>query len=178
MKLTPQMLSKALNGQQRSKKEDGVNKSENTLQIDHISCISIFKMIIIDSPSLIETFVDKPLTPSNWFEVTQEKIDELAKSTGDFQWIHVGYFMVSLLPVLSAQTSKINNSSRTINYGSDKIRFINPVQVNSKVRLHRKIKKVNLMENGGYRVINNYEMEIDGKEKPAFVAETISLVFP
>ena len=44
--------------------------------------------------------------------------------------------------------------------------------------LHRKIKKVNLMENGGYRVINNYEMEIDGKEKPAFVAETISLVFP
>ena len=46
-------------------------------------------MIIIDSPSLIETFVDKPLTPSNWFEVTQEKIDEFAKSTGDFQWIHV-----------------------------------------------------------------------------------------
>ena len=152
-------------------------------------------MIIIDSPSLIETFVDKPLTPSNWFEVTQEKIDEFAKSTGDFQWIHVdiekakkempdgktiahGYFMVSLLPVLSAQTSKINNSSRTINYGSDKIRFINPVQVNSKVRLHRKIKRVNLMENGGYRVINNYEMEINGKEKPAFVAETISLVFP
>ena len=168
---------------------------ENTLPIDHISCISIFKMIIIDSPSLIETFIDKPLTPSNWFEVTQEKIDEFAKSTGDFQWIHVdiekakkempegktiahGYFMVSLLPVLSAQTSKINNSSRTINYGSDKIRFINPVQVNSKVRLHRKIKKVNLMENGGYRVINNYEMEIDGKKKPAFVAETISLVFP
>ena len=46
-------------------------------------------MIIIDSPSLIENFVDKPLTPSNWFEVTQEKIDEFAKSTGDFQWIHV-----------------------------------------------------------------------------------------
>ena len=152
-------------------------------------------MIIIDSPSLIETFIDKPLTPSDWFEVTQEKIDEFAKSTGDFQWIHVdvekakkempegktiahGYFMVSLLPVLSAQTSRINNSSRTINYGSDKIRFINPVQVDSRVRLHRKIKKVNLMENGGYRVINNYEMEIDNKEKPAFVAETISLVFP
>ena len=46
-------------------------------------------MIIIDKPSLIETFIDKPLTPSNWFEVTQEKIDEFAKSTGDFQWIHV-----------------------------------------------------------------------------------------
>ena len=152
-------------------------------------------MIVIDNPSLIETFIDKPLTPSNWFEITQKKINEFANSTGDFQWIHIdierakkempegktiahGYFMVSLLPVLSSQTSKINNSSRTINYGSNKIRFINPVQVNSRVRLHRKIKKVNLMENGGYRVINNYEMEIDGKEKPAFVAETISLVFP
>ena len=46
-------------------------------------------MIIIDRPSQIETFIDKPLTPSDWFEVTQEKIDEFAKSTGDFQWIHV-----------------------------------------------------------------------------------------
>ena len=46
-------------------------------------------MIIIDNPSLIETFIDKPLTPSDWFEVTQKKIDEFAKSTGDFQWIHV-----------------------------------------------------------------------------------------
>ena len=40
-------------------------------------------MIIIDNPSLIETFIDKPLTPSDWFEVTQKKIDEFAKSTGD-----------------------------------------------------------------------------------------------
>ena len=152
-------------------------------------------MVIIERPSEIINFVDKPLTPSEWYHVTQEKINNFAEATSYHQWIHVdeerakkempdgktiahGYFMVSLLPVLSAQTSKINNSSRTINYGSDKIRFINPVQVNSKVRLHRKIKKVNLMENGGYRVINNYEMEIDGKEKPAFVAETISLVFP
>ena len=152
-------------------------------------------MIVIDNPSEIKNFINKPLTPSEWYHVTQEKINKFADATSDHQWIHVdedrakkempdgktiahGYFMVSLLPVLSAQTSKINNSSRTINYGSDKVRFINPVQVNSKVRLHRKIKKVNLMENGGYRVINNYEMEIDGKEKPAFVAETISLVFP
>ena len=152
-------------------------------------------MIVINNPSEIKNFINKPLTPSEWYHVTQDKINKFADATSDHQWIHVdeekakkempdgktiahGYFMVSLLPVLSAQTSKINNSSRTINYGSDKVRFINPVQVNSKVRLHRKIKKVNLMENGGYRVINNYEMEIDGKEKPAFVAETISLVFP
>ena len=152
-------------------------------------------MLKVKFPQDLKKFENYDLGYSDWFLIDQELINAFAKLSGDDQWIHVdsdralnempggktiahGYFMVSLLPVLSAQTSKINNSSRTINYGSDKIRFINPVQVNSKVRLHRKIKKVNLMENGGYRVINNYEMEIDGKEKPAFVAETISLVFP
>ena len=108
-------------------------------------------MIIIDNPSLIETFIDKPLTPSDWFEVTQKKIDEFAKSTGDFQWIHVDI----------EKAKKEMPNGKTIAHG-----------------YFRKNKKVNLKENGGYRVINNYEMEIDGKEKPAFVAETISLVFP
>ena len=118
-----------------------------------------------------------------------------AEATGDFQWIHVdverakkempegktiahGYYMLSLIPLLSSQTAKINNSSRTLNYGSDKVRYINPVKVDSLVRLNRKIIKVNLMENGGYRMINLYEMEIKDAKKPAYIAETISLVFP
>ena len=152
-------------------------------------------MIIIDSPSLIETFVDKPLTPSNWFEVTQEKIDEFAKSTGDFQWIHVdiekakkempdgktiahGYYMVSLLPKLAAQNAEIKNTSRTLNYGSDKVRFINMVKVGSHVRLNRTIISCEEMKNGGFRVVNKCELEIKDDIKPAFIAETISLVFP
>ena len=96
----------------------------------------------------------------------------------DGKTIAHGYFMLSLIPVLSSQTARINNSSRTLNYGSDKVRFINPVQVGSLVRLKRKIIRVNLLENGGYRMITLYEMEIKDSEKPAFVAETISLVFP
>ena len=152
-------------------------------------------MIEINSPHEIEKHLNIPLTPSDWYEVTQEKINVFAKATGDFQWIHVdverakkempegktiahGYYMLSLIPLLSSQTAKINNSSRTLNYGSDKVRFINPVKVNSLVRLKRKIIKVNLMENGGYRMINLYEMEIKDAIKPAYIAETISLVFP
>ena len=96
----------------------------------------------------------------------------------DGKTIAHGYYMLSLIPLLSAQTAKINNSSRTLNYGSEKIRYINPVKVGSFVRLNRKIIKVNLMENGGYRMINFYEMEIKYEEKPAYIAETISLVFP
>ena len=152
-------------------------------------------MIEINSPHEIEKHLNTPLTPSDWYEVTQEKINIFAEATGDFQWIHVdverakkempegktiahGYYMLSLIPLLSSQTAKINNSSRTLNYGSDKVRYINPVKVDSLVRLNRKIIKVNLMENGGYRMINLYEMEIKDAEKPAYIAETISLVFP
>tara|TARA_Y100001960_G_scaffold233995_1_gene246014 strand:- start:174 stop:632 length:459 start_codon:yes stop_codon:yes gene_type:complete len=152
-------------------------------------------MIEINSPHEIEKHLNIPLTPSDWYEVTQEKINDFAEATGDYQWIHVdverakkempegktiahGYYMLSLIPLLSSQTAKINNSSRTLNYGSDKVRFINPVKVNSLVRLKRKIIKVNLMENGGYRMINLYELEIKDAKKPAYIAETISLVFP
>ena len=152
-------------------------------------------MIQINSPHEIEKHLNTPLTPSDWYEVTQEKINIFAEATGDFQWIHVdverakkempegktiahGYYMLSLIPLLSSQTAKINNSSRTLNYGSDKVRYINPVKVDSLVRLNRKIIKVNLMENGGYRMINLYEMEIKDAKKPAYIAETISLVFP
>ena len=152
-------------------------------------------MIEINSPHEIEKHLNIPLTPSDWYEVTQEKINVFAEATGDYQWIHVdverakkempegktiahGYYMLSMIPLLSSQTAKINNSSRTLNYGSDKVRFINPVKVNSLVRLKRKIIKVNLMENGGYRMINLYELEIKDAKKPAYIAETISLVFP
>ena len=152
-------------------------------------------MIEINSPHEIEKHLNTPLTPSDWYEVNQEKINVFAKATGDFQWIHVdverakkempegmtiahGYYMLSLIPLLSSQTAKINNPSRTLNYGSEKVRLINPVKVNSLVRLKRKIIKVNLMENGGYRMINLYELEIKDAKKPAYIAETISLVFP
>ena len=152
-------------------------------------------MIEINSPHEIEKYLNAPLTPSDWYEVTQKKINVFAEATGDLQWIHVdverakkempegktiahGYYMLSLIPLLSSQTAKINNSSRTLNYGSDKVRYINPVKVDSLVRLNRKIIKVNLMENGGYRMINLYEMEIKDAKKPAYIAETISLVFP
>ena len=152
-------------------------------------------MIEINSPHEIEKHLNTPLTPSDWYEITQEKINIFAEATGEFQWIHVdverakkempegktiahGYYILSLISLLSSQTAKINNSSRTLNYCSDKVRYINPVKVDSLVRLNRKIIKVNLMENGGYRMINIYEMEIKDAKRTADIAETISIVLP
>ena len=152
-------------------------------------------MVIIQSPSEIQNYIDKPLTPSDWYQVTQEKINKFADATSDHQWIHVdaerakkempdgktiahGYYMVSLLPKLAAQNAEIKNTSRTLNYGSDKVRFINMVKVGSYVRLNRTIVSCEEMKNGGFRVVNKCELEIKDESKPAFVAETISLHFP
>ena len=152
-------------------------------------------MIVIDNPSEIKSFINKPLTPSDWYHVTQEKINKFADATSDHQWIHVdeekakkempdgktiahGYYMVSLLPKLAAQNAEIKNTSRTLNYGSDKVRFINMVKVGSHVRLKRTIISCEEMKNGGFRVVNKCELEIKNDTKPAFIAETISLVFP
>jgi acyl dehydratase len=152
-------------------------------------------MIVIENPSEIKNYINKPLTPSEWYHVTQEKIDKFADATSDHQWIHVdeerakkempdgktiahGYYMVSLLPKLAAQNAEIKNTSRTLNYGSDKVRFINMVKVGSYVRLNRTIVSCEEMKNGGFRVVNKCELEIKDESKPAFVAETISLHFP
>ena len=152
-------------------------------------------MVIIESPSEIENFIDKPLAPSEWYHVTQERINDFADATSDHQWIHIdeerankempdgktiahGYFMVSLLPKLASQNAQIQNSSRTLNYGSDKVRFINMVKAGSHVRLNRTIISCDKMNNGGFRVVNKCELEIKDESKPAFIAETISLVFP
>ena len=96
----------------------------------------------------------------------------------DGKTIAHGYYMVSLLPKLAAQNAEIKNTSRTLNYGSDKVRFINMVKVGSYVRLNRTITSCEEMKNGGFRVLNKCELEIKDESKPAFVAETISLHFP
>ena len=151
-------------------------------------------MVVIKHPSEIGNFIKKPLTPSEWSHVTQEKLNNFAEATSDHQWIHVdeerakkempdgktiahGYFMVSLLPKLAAQNAQIQNSSKTLNYGSDKVRFINTVKAGSHVRLNRTIISCEETKNGGYRVVNKCELEIKNESKPAFIAETIYLVF-
>ena len=149
-------------------------------------------MIVINNPSEIKNFINKPLTPSEWYHVTQEKINKFADATSDHQWIHVdeerakkempdgktiahGYYMVSLLPKLAAQNAEIKNTSRTLNYGSDKVRFINPVPSGSKVRVRSTLKEVVEKNPGQWLLKSEAIMEIEGIDKPAYVAETLTL---
>jgi acyl dehydratase len=130
---------------------------------------------------------------SDWVEITQDRINQFAEATGDHQWIHVdvdrakkelpggrtiahGYLTLSLIPWLTGNFLKIEGVTRGINYGSNKIRFTNMVPVGSKVRAHAKLLSVEARA-GGMQLVNEVTIEIEGQDRPACVAETISLIY-
>ena len=128
---------------------------------------------------------------SEWLEISQDRVNKFADATGDHQWIHVdvdratreiggpiahGYLTLSLLPFLSAGLMPVKGVTRGINYGSDKVRFTNMVRVGKRVRLRQKLIGVE-PRSGGLQVKNLCTIEIEGEERPACVAETISVLY-
>lgn len=141
----------------------------------------------------LPTLVGQEVGVSDWVEIDQARINTFADATGDHQWIHVdverakkempggktiahGYLTLSLIPMLGAQTLRITGVSRGINYGCNKVRFTNMVPVGSKVRARQKLLSVEA-KSGGQQMTNEMTIEIDGQQRPACVAETISLVY-
>jgi acyl dehydratase len=130
---------------------------------------------------------------SNWHIVTQEMIDRFAEVTHDHQFIHVdpvrakketpfggtiahGFLTLSLLSLVGSEVMPpIKGRAMGINYGFDKIRFISPVKAGGKVRGRFKLKEVN--ERAAKEVMFRYEVaiEIEGVEKPALVAEWLTM---
>ena len=128
---------------------------------------------------------------SDWVEITQDRVNTFAEATGDHQWIHVdveratreiggpiahGYLTLSLLPFLSAGLMPVKGVTRGINYGSDKVRFTSMVRVGKRIRLRQKLIGVE-PKAGGTQVKNLCTIEIEGEERPACVAETISVLY-
>ena len=143
----------------------------------------------------IESYKGKEMGHSEWMTIDQERINQFAEATSDHQWIHVdeekaqkelptkstiahGFLSLSLSVPLSAKIWIISGAKMVINYGLNKVRFINMVPVNSKVRMSAKINEVNKLDNGGTQVISEVSLEIEGQDKPAYVAETIMVAFP
>ena len=136
--------------------------------------------------------VGQEIGVSDWMEMTQDRINTFAEATGDHQWIHVdverckrdmpdgkpiahGYLTLSLVSRFVAQVRKIEGTRRGINYGSNKVRFISPVQVGARIRGRVKLKAVD--DQGPKAVRATYEttVEIEGAAKPACVAETLGI---
>ena len=128
---------------------------------------------------------------SDWVQITQERVNQFAEATGDFQWIHVdveratremggpiahGYLTLSLIPFLSAGLVNLTGVTRGINYGSDKVRFTNMVRVGKRVRLRQKLLSAD-EKAGGVQLKYLCTIEIEGEERPACVAETITVLY-
>ena len=132
--------------------------------------------------------IGEELGTTSWKEITQERVNEFAQATDDHQWIHVdpemaaqgpfggtiahGYLTLSLLPSLMAEVWSFDDVGMAINYGLNRVRFPSPVPVGSRIRMHAKLLEANDVD-GGVQGVVQATIEVEGKEKPACVAETV-----
>jgi acyl dehydratase len=151
-------------------------------------------MLTVEQPKDLKQHIGTVLGPSEWVTVDQPMIDKFAEATGDHQWIHVdverakrempdgktiahGYLTLTMVPRLAATLVRVQKRRHGINYGSNKVRFISPVQAGARVRLRQRLLSVEDVANNGVRVTSEMTIEIEGQERPALVAETIGVQY-
>lgn len=150
--------------------------------------------LILKTIKDIKPLQGQALPIGEWFTVTQQMINDFAEATGDKQWIHVnpeqaqqfspfkttvahGFMSVSMLSKQLENLIEIKSVKMGLNYGVNKVRFPNPVPVNSELRLVSSINTVEDFMDNGVKITFNCTMEIKGQEKPACVAEFIAVMF-
>jgi acyl dehydratase len=145
------------------------------------------------SAAELKGLVGQEIGVSEWVTIEQERIDGFAEATGDHQWIHVdperakagpfgstiahGFLTISLIPALAWEVYTIEGARLSVNYGLNKLRFITPVKVGSRVRARLVVASVEDVPGNALQVATTVTVELDGTEKPAAVAETLTRVF-
>jgi acyl dehydratase len=126
--------------------------------------------------------------------VEQAQIDRFAEATGDHQWIHVdvaraarempggktiahGFLTLALVPRMAATLLHVTKRTRGINYGSNKVRFTNAVPAGARIRLRQRLAEVVEVSGNGVRITSEMTVELEGHERPALVAEVISVQY-
>ena len=135
----------------------------------------------------------KEVGVSEWIIVDQQKINQFADATGDYQWIHVdedraarelpegrtiahGYLTLALVPALTGNFVQVDNLVRAINFGCNKIRFYSPVPEGARVRARALVLEAR-KRGGALHLTSEITIEVEGVRKPACVAETIGIYF-
>ncbi len=137
----------------------------------------------------LATCVGQEVAASDWITITQQQVNTFADATGDHQWIHVdaekakagpfggtiahGFLTLSLLPRFLESSIVINDVRMGINYGLNKVRFVNPVLVGSRLRARMSLAASENIENNGKQMVWDITIEIEGKDKPACVAQAV-----
>ena len=136
----------------------------------------------------------KAIPTGDWVTVSQDMIDAFARATMDFQWIHVdaekaarhspfkktvahGFLSLALLSRMLGDSIQVRSATMGVNYGLNKVRFPSPVPVDSRIRLTGHVQKIEEYGENGLKITWHCSVEIKGTNKPACVAEFISLMF-
>lgn len=144
--------------------------------------------------SELTTLPGRELEPSDWLEISQERVDLFATATNDHQFIHVdadraaqtpfggtiahGFLTLSLLPYLCAQREPaFEGLEMVINYGCDRVRFLQPLRVGSRIRARQQYLEAKQKRPGQWLVKRLVTVEIENESKPALVAESLSLLY-
>ena len=146
------------------------------------------EIALADLPSL----AGQEIGVSDWLEITQDRVNRFADATGDHQWIHVdveratkelgapiahGYLIVSLIPMLAKNVVAYQGVGRSLNYGSNRVRFANMAPVGARIRLRLKLQSA-VQRAGALLVTTESTVEVENETRPACVAETVSLFYP
>jgi acyl dehydratase len=141
----------------------------------------------------LQDYVGKEVGLTDWITVDQERINQFAEATGDHQYIHLdaeraaqtpfgttiahGFLTLSLLSMLSSMGGglKLENTVMGINYGLDKVRFLNPVKSGAKIRARFVLASADEKKPGNYLLKHSVTVEIDGDEKPALIADWLGM---
>jgi acyl dehydratase len=135
--------------------------------------------------------IGQELGVSDWTGIDQKRINAFADATGDHQWIHVdpnraraespygapiahGFLTLSLIPGLSKANYRVENAKMGINYGLNRVRFLAPVPVGSRIRLRSELIDANKVNDNTVDLVVRQTVELEGSEKPAAVAEIIA----
>lgn len=141
----------------------------------------------------MRTLLGQRLGTSDWFDVTQQRVQAFADGTNDHQWIHCdverarrespygttvahGFFTLSLSPALGDEIYDVEGLKMALNYGLNRVRFPAPVRVGSRVRMHSDL--IGLKDiPGGVQATFKLTFEVEGQDKPACVAESLARLF-
>lgn len=149
-------------------------------------------MLTVERAIDLQLHAGRPIGSSQWFAIEQQNIEAFARLSGDDNWIHIdteraarempagktiahGLYVLSLIPWLQREIFAIRRRGRGLNYGYDRIRFLTPVQVGSRVRLTMSLVQATRQATGT-RIELDSSVEIEGSDKPALVARSIILI--
>lgn len=138
--------------------------------------------------------VGQQVATSDWVEITQHQVNQFAEATGDHQWIHVdeerarqgpfgapiahGFLTLSLLPQFFDKTINVLAKTMGVNYGLNKVRFMAPVPVGSRLRAQLLLHSATPIDGGGLQLQWNVTVEREGSDKPVCAAESLVRIYP